>query len=225
MAKRARVKDEIEEQDKTKEADLISVETAVAVLSNLPLSVQDCTLSDKEKAYAIKCAKLSLLEKDGQQARSEYIRREMEEMLGGDWSCVVGGYGGGSSGAPHIKFRYGEHPIWVMKNDLAAHVPLIVKRCDMEEDMEQDAIRTIQYALNVYKEDMDRAATYISKEFNARHKKCWGCFIAGPDGGSHFEFVSDGYMWCTRGELTIELFKRVDQEEDGPRRRSRRRGR
>jgi len=210
MAKRARVKDEIEEQDETKEGDLISVETAVAVLSNLSLSVQDCTISDEEKACAFKCAKLSLLEKDGHQARSEYISREMGELLGGDWSCVVGGYGGVSSKSPHIKFRYGEDPIWIMKSDFVTDLPVHVYKCEMEEDMKEDAIWTIKSAFLLHR-DRDEVAYHITKEFDMKHKKYWACCICGPEGGSAIGFAEDCFICCKRGELRIELYKYMDK--------------
>jgi len=182
----------------------MSVEVAVAVLSNLPLHIQDCTLSDKEKACAIKCAKLALLEKDGQQARSQHIRQELVEMLGGSWMCIIGGYGGMSLEGPHLKFRYGEDSILILKSDFPGNLPLKVVECDMEDNIKEDAIRTIKTAFLLHKSTYD-VAKHICKEFDARHKKHWGCCIGGNDADWYFAYRS--YLCCTRGELWISLFR------------------
>jgi len=186
----------------------ISVEVAVAVLSNLPLHIEEgCTLSDKEKACAIKCAKLALLEKDGQKARSQYIRQELVEALGGDWVCFVGGYGGMSLEVPHIKFRYGEDSICIMKSDFPGNSPVTVAHCDMEDSLKEDALRTIKNGFFLHKSKLSEVARHITEEFEARHGKYWRCCIYGPDGYSFGYHATKFLIKCTRGNLTIQLFK------------------
>jgi len=185
----------------------ISVEVAVAVLSNLPLHIEEgCTLSDKEKACAIKCAKLALLEKDGQKARSQYIRQELVEALGGDWVCIVGGYGGMSLEVPHIKFRYGEDSILIMKSDFPGDFPLSVAECKMEANMKEDALRTIKTAFLLHKDKFE-VAKHIKKEFDAKYEEHWHCCISGPDGSAYYTAISKSLFRCTLGKFTVNLFK------------------
>jgi len=184
----------------------MSVEVAVAVLSNLPLHIQDCTLSDKEKACAIKCAKLALLEKDGQQARSQYIRQELVEMLGGDWMCIVGGYGGMSLEGPHLKFRYGQDSIFIMKQGLAADLSVNVIECVMEDSKEKDAILTIKSACVLFKTNLEIAG-HVKKEFDTKYGKSWTCSVSGPDGFAAVAYSRGNYMKCTCGQVVIRLFK------------------
>jgi len=191
----------------------MSVEVALAVLSNLPLHIKEgCTLSNKEKACAIKCAKLALLEKDGQQARSQYIRQELVETIGGEWVCIVGGFGGMSLENPHIEFKYGEDSILIMKSDSPVDLPIKIVDCKMEDSMKTDAIHAIKTAFLIHKRKLD-IAKHIRREFDTRYKKYWACCIYGPDGSSSFKHKKKCLIICCRGQLNIALFKNLADDK------------
>jgi len=190
----------------------MSVENAISVLSNLPLHIEEgCTLSAKEKEYGVLCSKWALMEKDGKQARSQYIRQKMVDILGGDWACIIGECCGMAFEAPHMKFKLGEDVILIVKSDFMLDLPLEDVECHLEDSMKEDAIRTIRVAFLLHK-DKDDVANHVTEEFEARHKKFWNCCIFGSEGGSSVTYRNKLYFRCTRGKLTIELFKSHDEE-------------
>jgi len=188
--------------------DAMSEKTALAIVGQLRQDVRDCTVNDKEKAYAIKFAKLALLERDGPQARSEYVCKEMKEIFECDWICMIGeenGFAGSSSEEPRVRLKLGENVFLIIKNDIPKDLPMEVGQCEMDDAMKSHALKTIKIAFLALKSKSEIAA-HVSNEFMAKYGGVWQCFIRGPNGGA--KMISVGYaIQCVRGEYVITLFR------------------
>lgn len=198
------------------EIDSMSEKRALGIVSNLRCDVRDCTLSQEEKVFAIKFAKWALLDREGPKARLEYVRAEMTEKFKCDWTCTVGeenGFVESSSKEPRIQLKLGGVMFLIMKDNTPRDVPVEARRCDMDDDAKEVAIRTIKTAFFLHKKPYD-VAKHIARKFNGKYGKYWSCAIYGPGGGWWGTCEADDYILCTRGELSIELTRSSKDEED-----------
>jgi len=194
LAKTAKVK--TEDGVGEVQIDAMSEKTALAIVGQLRQDIRDCTVNDKEKAYAAKFAKLALLERVGPQARSDYVCKEMKEIFKCDWVCMIGeenGFVGSSSDEPRILLKLGGNTFLIIKNDFPKDLPMNAPHCTMDEDMKSHALKTIKFAFLTL-ESKGEIATHARNEMAAKYGGTWQCSIHGLDGGAACVFADSFFQ-------------------------------
>ncbi|XP_061586043.1 dynein light chain 1, cytoplasmic-like [Cololabis saira] len=80
---------------------------------------------------------------------------------------------------------------------------IVIKKADMPEEMQQDAVECATQALERSKIEKDIAA-YIKKEFEEKYNPNWHCFVGRKFGA----FVShQHFIYFHLGQVAILLFK------------------
>ena len=83
----------------------------------------------------------------------------------------------------------------------------VIKKADMNEYMQQDAIDCSAQALERFNIENDIAA-YIKKEFDRKFNPTWHC-IVGRNFGSYVTHETKHYIYFYLGQVAILLFKSV----------------
>ncbi|KAG9304259.1 hypothetical protein G9A89_019821 [Geosiphon pyriformis] len=87
---------------------------------------------------------------------------------------------------------------------MADHKPM-VKNADMNEEMQKEAIKCAELALEKYTVEKDIAAS-IKREFDKKHGVTWHC-IVGRNFGSYVTHETKHFIYFYIGPIAILLFK------------------
>jgi len=196
-----------EKKEAPKEDTALTTQKALAMVGSIPVNVLECSLSDKEKAYAIKLAKWSLIEATRNQDRAEFIRGGLHDIFELEWSCFFGREPGHSaSKQEHITFTLGEDTVIATKigSDLEARVV----DSTMDEEMKEHAIKVCKLALMDKRKTTDfHKARYIKKDFDKRYGTHWNCSL-GTDSHTCCNYdKKKNYIWLQIGLTSITIFK------------------
>ncbi|THD22702.1 Dynein light chain DLC [Fasciola gigantica] len=81
----------------------------------------------------------------------------------------------------------------------------MIKETDMSEEMQNEAIRQAEKAIEMHTVEKDVAA-YIKKYFDRKYSTPWHC-IVGQNFGSYVTHESNYFIYFYVGKLAILLFK------------------
>ncbi|ROI64782.1 Dynein 8 kDa light chain, flagellar outer arm [Anabarilius grahami] len=108
---------------------------------------------------------------------AKYIGKEFERKHGGTWQCIMG-----RSTMPKTSIR----------------------RSDMSDEMECEALQVALLAVNMYEKNED-IAHYIKTEFNRKHGNYWQCIVG--NFASSVTHNKNSYIDFSVGDENITLFK------------------
>jgi len=81
----------------------------------------------------------------------------------------------------------------------------VIKRCDMSEEMKEDAIALAKEALLKFNNETDMAA-HIKKEFDKKYVPTWHC-IVGRNFSSYVTYEAEHFIYFYIGQTAILLWR------------------
>lgn len=126
---------------------------------------------------------LALLERDGPQARADYVCHEMAGVLQCDWVAFVGEdhvIAGSSSKEPRVRFKLGANTFLIIKHEAAPRdLPIDVVYCNrFDEDMKSYARERLREAfMNSIRA---KVPAHLENWFEEKYGGKWECFITPP---------------------------------------------